>query len=105
MVEGLDSLFAKIDAAVQKFKDFKKAFDESLVGQFVNATGQFAPDAPASGKAKGLVGINTQKPNVTIINQFKGPVDQQGFTRAISKAQTTANKTTGIRPGFFIPGR
>jgi hypothetical protein len=103
MVEGLDSLFAKIDAAVQKFKDFKKAFDESLVGQFVNATGQFAPDAPASSKAKGLVGINTQKPTVTIINQFKGPVDQQGFTRAISKASTTATKTTGIKP--FIPGR
>jgi hypothetical protein len=101
MVEGLDSLFAKIDAAIQKFRDFKKAFDESLVGQFVNATGQFAPNAPASGKAKGLVGINTQKPAVTIINQFKGPVDQQGFARAISKIQNTATATTGLR--FFIP--
>jgi hypothetical protein len=103
MVEGLDSLFSKLDAAQQKFRDFKQAFDDSLVGQFVNATGQFAPDAPASGKAKGLVGINTQKPAVTIINQFKGPVDQQGFTRALTKSQTTATKTTGIKP--FIPGR
>jgi len=49
MVEGLDSLFSKLDAAQQKFRDFKQAFDDSLVGQFVNATGQFAPDAPASG--------------------------------------------------------
>ena len=103
MVEGLDSLFGKLDAAQQKFRDFKQAFDDSLVGQFVNATGQFAPDAPASGKAKGLVGINTQKPSVVINNNFKGPVDQQGFARTLIKTQTTATKTTGIKP--FIPGR
>ena len=96
MVEGLDSLFGKLDAAQQKFRDFKQAFDDSLVGQF-------APDAPASGKAKGLVGINTQKPSVVINNNFKGPVDQQGFARTLIKTQTTATKTTGIKP--FIPGR
>jgi hypothetical protein len=101
MVEGLDSLFAKIDSAVQKFRDFKQAFDDSLIGQFASASGQFAPDAPLSGKVKGLVGINTQKPNVTIINQFKGPVDQQGFTRAITKSTNTATKTTGITPFNF----
>jgi hypothetical protein len=103
MVEGLDNLFEKLDNAQQKFRDFKKAFDDSLVGQFVNATGQFAPDAPASSKAKGLVGINTQKPSVVINNNFKGPVDQQGFARTLIKTQTTATKTTGIKP--FIPGR
>ena len=101
MVEGLDSLFAKIDSAIQKFRDFKQAFDDSLIGQFASASGQFAPDAPLSGKVKGLVGINTQKPNVTIINQFKGPVDQQGFTRAITKSTNTATKTTGITPFNF----
>jgi hypothetical protein len=102
MVEGLDSLFAKIDAAIQKFRDFKKAFDESLVGQFVNATGQFAPNAPASDKAKGLVGINTQP---TVVNNYniKGAVDPQGTARTITKVQNTALKTTGLRPGFFIP--
>lgn len=103
MVEGLDSLFAKLDAAQEKFRSFKQSFDDSLVGQFANATGQFAPDAPVSDKLKGLVGIRTDKPTVTIINQFKGPVDQQGFTRALTKSQTTATKTTGIKP--FIPGR
>jgi hypothetical protein len=103
MVEGLDSLFAKIDAAIQKFRDFKKAFDESLVGQFVNATGQFAPDAPASSKAKGLVGINTQKPTVVNNYNIKGAVDPQGTARTITKVQNTALKTTGLRPGFFIP--
>jgi phage-related protein len=103
MVEGLDKLFGKIDAAQEKFRNFKQSFDDSLVGQFANATGQFAPDAPVSGKLKGLVGINTQQPTVVINNNFKGPVDQQGFARATIKAQTTATKTTGIKP--FIPGR
>ena len=102
MVNALDSLFAKLDAAAQKFRDFKTAFDNSLVGQFVNATGQFAPDAPASGKAAGLVGIKTQP---TVVNNYniKGSIDPQATARAIVKVQTTATKTTGIKP--FIPGR
>jgi hypothetical protein len=101
MTEGLDKLFTRIDSAIQKFRDFKQAFDESLVGQFVNATGQFAPDAPASSKAKGLVGINTQKP--TVVNNFniKGAVDPQGTARTITKVQNTALKTTGIKPFNF----
>jgi hypothetical protein len=103
MVEGLDSLFGKLDTAQQKFRDFKQSFDESLIGQFASATGQFAPEAPLSGKVKGLVGINTQKPSVVINNNFKGPVDQQGFARQTTKTLTTATKTTGIKP--FIPGR
>jgi hypothetical protein len=101
MVEGLDSLFGKIDAAILKFKEFKKAFDESLIGQFINAEGQFAPDAPASGKAKGLVGINTNKPTVIINNNVKGAIDPQGTARTITKIQNTALKTTGIKPFNF----
>ena len=103
MVEGLDRLFERLDNAQQKFRNFKQSFDESLIGQFANASGQFAPDAPVSGKLKGLVGIRTQQPSVTINNNFKGPVDQQGFARTLIKTQTTATKTTGIKP--FIPGR
>jgi hypothetical protein len=101
MTEGLDRLFTRIDSAVQKFRDFKQAFDESLVGQFVNATGQFAPDAPASSKAKGLVGINTQKPTVVNNYNIKGAVDPQGTARTLIKVQNTALKTTGIKPFNF----
>ena len=101
MTEGLDRLFTKIDSAIQKFRDFKQAFDESLVGQFVNATGQFAPDAPASSKAKGLVGINTQKPTVVNNYNIKGAVDPQGTARTLIKVQNTALKTTGIKPFNF----
>jgi hypothetical protein len=101
MVNGLDSLFAKLDAAVQKFRDFKTAFDNSLIGQFASATGQFAPDAPLSGKVQGLVGINTQKPTVVINNNVRGAIDPQGTARTITKVQNTALKTTGIKPFNF----
>lgn len=101
MVEGLDSLFAKLDAAVQRFRDFKQAFDDSLIGQFASATGQFAPEASFSDKAKGLVGINTNKPTVIINNNVKGAIDPQGTARTITKVQNTALKTTGIKPFNF----
>jgi hypothetical protein len=101
MVEGLDSLFAKLDAAIQKFRDFKTAFDNSLIGQFASATGQFAPDAPLSGKVQGLVGINTQKPTIIVNNNIKTAVDPQATARAITKVTNTATKTTGIKPFNF----
>jgi hypothetical protein len=101
MTEGLDRLFTRIDSAVQKFRDFKTAFDNSLVGQFANATGQFAPDAPLSGKVQGLVGINTQKPTIIVNNNIKTAVDPQATARAITKVTNTATKTTGIKPFNF----
>jgi hypothetical protein len=101
MVEGLDSLFAKLDAAVQRFRDFKQAFDDSLIGQFASATGQFAPDAPLSGKVQGLVGINKQQPTVIVNNNIKTAVDPQATARAITKVTNTATKTTGIKPFNF----
>jgi hypothetical protein len=101
MVEGLDNLFAKLDAAAQKFRDFKTAFDNSLIGQFASATGQFAPDAPLSGKIQGLVGINKQQPTVIVNNNIKTAVDPQATARAIVKVTNTATKTTGITPFNF----
>ena len=101
MVEGLDSLFAKLDAAVQRFRDFKQAFDDSLIGQFASATGQFAPDAPLSGKVQGLVGINTQKPTIIVNNNIKTAVDPQATARAITKVTNTAAQTTGLKPFFY----
>jgi hypothetical protein len=101
MTEGLDRLFTRIDSAVQKFRDFKTAFDNSLIGQFASATGQFAPDAPLSGKVQGLVGINTQKPTIIVNNNIKTAVDPQATARAITKVTNTATKTTGIKPFNF----
>lgn len=96
MVEAFDRMFGRIDTAIQKLKDFKKAFDESLVGQFVNATGQFAPEAPLSDKFKGVVGIKTQP---TVINNYniRGAVDPQSTARQIVKITDTATRTTGLR--------
>ena len=101
MTEGLDRFFTRLDNAQQKFRDFKKSFDESLIGQFANASGQFAPDAPVSGKLKGLVGINTQQPTTVNNYNIKGAIDPQATARTITKVQNTANKTTGIKPFNF----
>lgn len=101
MVNGLDNLFSRIDSAIQKFRDFKQAFNESLIGQFATATGQFAPEAPLSGKVQGLAGIRTQPTTVNNIN-VKGAIDPQATARAIVKVTNTATRTTGIRVG---PGR
>jgi hypothetical protein len=101
MVNGLDSLFGKLDAAAQKFRDFKQAFDESLIGQFASASGQFAPDAPLSGKVQGLVGIKKQQPTVIVNNNFKNAIDPQAVARSITKVTNTATKTTGIKPFNF----
>jgi len=95
MVEGLNSLFDKLDAAQERFRSFKKSFDESLIGQFATASGQFAPDAPLLDKAKGLLGINTtQSPTYITIN---GALDPQGVARSVTKYLGTASKTSGIK--------
>ena len=67
----------------------------------INPIGQLAPLAGAAGQVPGV--IKGQKP--TIVNNYniKGSVDPQATARAIVKVQTTATKTTGIKP--FIPGR
>jgi hypothetical protein len=72
MVNGLDSLFAKLDAAAQKFRDFKTAFDNSLIGQFAGATGTFAPEnAPVNTlrQSTGITGSRT--PTVIVSNNIK----------------------------------
>jgi hypothetical protein len=104
MVNGLDSLFAKLDAAVQKFRDFKTAFDNSLIGQFAGATGTFAPEnAPVNTlrQSTGITGSRT--PTVIVNNNIKTAVDPQATARAITKVTNSAFKTTGIsfiRPQF-----
>jgi hypothetical protein len=103
MTEGLDRLFTRIDSAVQKFRDFKQAFDDSLVGQFVNATGQFAPE---NAPGRPVVDFLTGKNRPTVVNNnynIKNAVDPQATARAITKVTNSAFKTTGIsfiRPQF-----
>jgi hypothetical protein len=104
MTEGLDRLFTRIDSAIQKFRDFKTAFDNSLVGQFANATGQFAPEnAPINRlPSVGTLGA-ARTPTVIVNNNFKNAIDPQATARAITKVTNSAFKTTGIsfiRPQF-----
>ena len=66
----------------------------------INPIGQLAPLAGAAGQVPGVI-----KGQGTTVNNYniKGSVDPQATARAIVKVQTTATKTTGIKP--FIPGR
>jgi hypothetical protein len=66
----------------------------------INPVGQLAPLAGAAGQVPGVI-----KGQGTTVNNYniKGAVDPQATARAIVKVQTTATKTTGIKP--FIPGR
>ena len=66
----------------------------------INPVGQLAPLAGAAGQVPGVI-----KGQGTTVNNYniKGSVDPQATARAIVKVQTTATKTTGIKP--FIPGR
>jgi hypothetical protein len=101
MTEGLDRLFTRIDSAVQKFRDFKKAFDDSLIGQFANATGQFAPE---NAPGRPVVDFLTGKNRPTVVNNnynIKNAVDPQAVARSITKVTNTATKTTGIKPFNF----
>jgi len=66
----------------------------------INPVGQLAPLAGAAGQVPGVI-----KGQGTTVNNYniKGSLDPQATARAIVKVQTTATKTTGIKP--FIPGR
>jgi hypothetical protein len=66
----------------------------------INPVGQLAPLAGAASQIP-----STVRGGGTTVNNYniKGAVDPQATARAIVKVQTTATKTTGIKP--FIPGR
>jgi predicted nucleic acid-binding Zn-ribbon protein len=95
LIEFLDKIVEKLDAAKTRLKEFSDAFNNSAVGQFANATGQFAPEAIAARREQSGV-------RVPIVNiNVKGAVDPNSTARTIVKTLNTAKKTTGV----FIPGR
>ena len=100
MVEGLDRLFERLDNAQQKFRDFKASFDNSLIGQFAGATGQFAPENAAINRLPSVGTVGAAR-TVIINNNIKTAVDPQATARAITKVTNTASKTTGIKPFNF----
>jgi len=95
LLEVITSVIAGLEKAIELYNrlpDFGKLL--------INPIGQLAPLAGAAGQVPGVV-----KGQTTTVNNYniKGSVDPQATARAIVKVQTTATKTTGIKP--FIPGR
>jgi len=95
LLEAITNVISGLERAINLYNqlpDFGKLL--------INPIGQLAPLAGAAGQVPGVI-----KGQGTTINNYniKGSVDPQATARAIVKVQTTATKTTGIKP--FIPGR
>jgi hypothetical protein len=95
LLEVITSVIAGLEKAIDLYNrlpDFGKLL--------INPAGQLAPLAGAAAQVPGVV-----KSGTTTVNNYniKGSIDPQATARAIVKVQTTATKTTGIKP--FIPGR
>jgi hypothetical protein len=89
----LDKILSIIDAIENAISAYNRLPD---IGKLlVNPASQLATLTPAVKQATGSV--------TNIYNNVKGAIDPQATARAIVKVQTTATKTTGIKP--FIPGR
>lgn len=95
LLEVITSVIAGLEKAIDLYNrlpDFGKLL--------INPAGQLAPLAGAAAQVPSVV-----KGGGTTVNNYniKGSIDPQATARAIVKVQTTATKTTGIKP--FIPGR
>jgi hypothetical protein len=95
LLEVITSVISGLERAISLYNslpDFAKFM--------VNPAGQLPTLAPAISDAKNIL---TGQPRTINNYNIKGSIDPQATARAIVKVQTTATKTTGIKP--FIPGR
>jgi len=95
--QGLKAFLDKIIEIINAIETAIGAYNRlpDIGKLLVNPAPQLASLAPAVKQATGSV--------TNIYNNIKGAIDPQTTARAIVKVQTTATKTTGIKP--FIPGR
>jgi hypothetical protein len=95
--QGLKAFLDKIIEIINAIETAIGAYNRlpDIGKLLVNPAPQLASLAPAVKQATGSV--------TNIYNNIKGAIDPQATARAIVKVQTTATKTTGIKP--FIPGR
>jgi hypothetical protein len=100
LIDSFTTLLEKIEAAIASYERFKSSF---LGGAFLDVANLANPAVLAGRFATGGAGNLIKAPNTTNYFNIKGAIDPQATARAIVKVQTTATKTTGIKP--FIPGR
>jgi len=100
LIDSFTALLEKIEAAIASYERFKSSF---LGGAFLDVANLANPAVLAGRFATGGAGNLIKAPNTTNYFNIKGAIDPQATARAIVKVQTTATKTTGIKP--FIPGR
>jgi len=98
LIESFTTLLEKIESAISAYERFKSSF---VGGALLDVSNLVNPAVAAGRLATGKNMVSA--PNTTNYFNIKGAIDPQATARAIVKVQTTATKTTGIKP--FIPGR
>jgi hypothetical protein len=98
LIDSFTTLLEKIESAIAAYERFKSSF---VGGALLDVSNLVNPAVVAGRLATGKNMVSA--PNTTNYFNIKGAIDPQATARAIVKVQTTATKTTGIKP--FIPGR
>jgi hypothetical protein len=98
LINSFTTLLEKIESAIAAYERFKNSF---VGGALLDVSNIVNPAVAAGRLATGKNMVSA--PNTTNYFNIKGAIDPQATARAIVKVQTTATKTTGIKP--FIPGR
>ena len=98
LIDSFTTLLEKIESAIAAYERFKSSF---VGGALLDVSNLVNPAVAAGRLATGKNMVSA--PNTTNYFNIKGAIDPQATARAIVKVQTTATKTTGIKP--FIPGR
>jgi hypothetical protein len=98
LIDSFTTLLEKIESAISAYERFKSSF---VGGALLDVSNLVNPAVAAGRLSTGKNMVSA--PNTTNYFNIKGAIDPQATARAIVKVQTTATKTTGIKP--FIPGR
>jgi hypothetical protein len=99
-LDTLNRIITKIDEATASYTRFKESF---LGGALLDASNLVNPAVVGARLATGGASNVLKAPNTVNYFNIKNAVDPQAVARSIVKVQSTATKTTGIKP--FIPGR
>jgi hypothetical protein len=94
MVDAVDRMIERIDNVKTKIREFNDAFNNSAIGQFVNATGQFAPEVGQT-RVKNLPAVGSGRvPAVNI--RISGTPDPQAAARTIVKTLSSQRLISGV---------
>jgi hypothetical protein len=94
IVDAVDRMIERIDSVKTKIREFNDAFNNSAIGQFANATGQFAPEV-GQARVGNLPSVGSGRvPAVNI--RISGTPDPQAAARTIVKTLSSQRLISGV---------